>query len=164
LLKTEWHRRAYIYNYVDNMPDFLNAADCIISKAGGLIVTESLACGLPMLLVDVTPGQEEGNAEFVVRNGVGELGRTPIGTLEILCHWLNNDRQLLKQYHDQALRIGRPRSAFTAADLIWSAAQSSPLPAMGDRPSVLPKLLDLLSSFGIDSGQKPNDAKETQRS
>ncbi len=164
LLKTEWHRRAYIYNFVDNMPDFMNAADCIISKAGGMIVTESLACGLPMLLVDVTPGQEEGNAEFVVRNGVGELGRTPIEALEILCHWLNDDGQLLKQYHDQALLIGRPRSAFTAADLIWSAAQSSPRLGVGDRPAVLPKLLDLLSSFGIDSVQKSADEKETQGS
>jgi 1,2-diacylglycerol 3-beta-galactosyltransferase len=164
LLTTEWHRPTYIYNFVENMPNFMNAADCIITKAGGLIVTESLACGLPMLLVDVTPGQEEGNAEYVVRNGVGELGRTPVETLEKLFHWLDGDCQLLKQYHDQALRIGRPQSAFTAADLIWSAAQSSPQLVVDDHPAVLPKLLDLLSSFGIDSGQKTADAKENQKS
>jgi 1,2-diacylglycerol 3-beta-galactosyltransferase len=164
LLKVDWHTPAYLYDYVENMPDFLNSADCIISKAGGMIVTEAMACGLPMLLVDVTPGQEEGNAEYVVRNGVGELSRTPVEALEVLFHWLENDKRLLRQYRDQALRTGRPQSAFTAADLIWSAAQSSPYPVMGDRPSVLPKLLDLLSSFGIDSGRKPDVSKETQRS
>lgn len=162
LLKITWHKPVHIYNYVENMPDFLKAADCIISKAGGLIVTESLACGLPMLLVDVTPGQEEGNAEFVVRNGVGELARTPVETLEILFHWMEHDKKLLKGYRQQALLIGRPQSAFTAADLIWSAAQTTPYPVNNDRPAVLPKILDLLSSFDIESGRKPDTSKETQ--
>ncbi len=163
LLKSDWHRPAYIYNFVDNMPDYLLAADCIISKAGGMIVTESMACGLPMLLVDVTPGQEEGNADFVIDNGAGALARSPIGALEILCHWLERDGALLGQYQEKARRVGRPRSAYTAAELIWSAAQEQPYPASVDRPAVLPKLLELLSSFGIDSGRKPADSKEAQR-
>jgi 1,2-diacylglycerol 3-beta-galactosyltransferase len=128
-----------------------------------MIVTESLASGLPMLLVDITPGQEEGNADFVVRNGAGQLGPSPIETLEILCHWLDKDKVLLHQYQEKAQRIGRPRSAFTAADLIWSAALEQPSPVIADHLAVLPKLLDLLSSFGIDSGRKPADSKETQR-
>jgi 1,2-diacylglycerol 3-beta-galactosyltransferase len=44
------------------MPTMMRAADAIICKAGGLTVTESLACGLPLLLTDVIPGQETGNA------------------------------------------------------------------------------------------------------
>jgi 1,2-diacylglycerol 3-beta-galactosyltransferase len=162
LLKVEWHRRAYLYNFVDNMPDYLLAADCIISKAGGMIVTEALACGLPMLLVDVTPGQEEGNAEYVVKNKVGELVQTPVEALEILCHWLEKDKYLLNKYHQNALQVGRPRSAYVAADLIWTAAQGSPYPVTVDRPTVLPKLLDLLSSFDIEIGRKPVDSKEAQ--
>jgi 1,2-diacylglycerol 3-beta-galactosyltransferase len=163
LLATEWHRPAYLYNFVENMPDFLRAADCIISKAGGMIVTESLACGLPMLLVDVTPGQEKGNAEFVVRNDAGKLGHTPIEALEILCHWLENDRAVLDEVRDNAQRVGRPQSAYTAAELIWSAAQN-PSRVSADRPAMLPKLLEMLSSFGIESGRKPADSKVTQRS
>lgn len=162
LLKTTWHKPVHVYNFVENMPDFLKAADCIITKAGGLIVTESLACGLPMLLVDVTPGQEEGNADFVVRNGVGELARSPIEALENLFHWMENDKKLLKGYRQQALLIGRPQSAYTAADLIWSAAHSTVFPVNNDRPAVLPKILDLLSSFDIDSGRKVDASKETQ--
>ena len=162
LLDTKWHRGVYLYNFVDNMPDFLKAADCVISKAGGMIVTESLACGLPMLLIDVTPGQEEGNAEYVVKNGAGELGRSPIEALEVLCHWLENDQLLLSEYHEKALRIGRPRSAFTAADLIWSAAGHTSHLVTVDRPALLPRFLDLLRNFDIDSGRKPADIKEAQ--
>ncbi len=40
LVRTDWHRPVYLYNFVENMPDFLCAADCIVSKAGGMIVTE----------------------------------------------------------------------------------------------------------------------------
>ncbi len=92
------------------------------------------------------------------------LGPSPIETLEILSHWLDKDKALLRQYQEKAQRIGRPRSAFTAADLIWSAAQENPIPVIADRPAMLPKLLELLSSFGIDSGRKPADSKETQNS
>jgi 1,2-diacylglycerol 3-beta-galactosyltransferase len=162
LLDTQWHRSVYLYNFVENMPDFLKAADCVISKAGGLIVTESLACGLPMLLIDVTPGQEEGNAEYVVKNGAGELGRSPVEALEVLCHWLEQDKRLLSQYHEKALRLGRPRSAFTAAELIWSAAEHSSSLVTVDRPALLPRLLDMLRNFDIDSGGKPADTREAQ--
>ena len=48
LQKTEWHRPAHVYNFVKNMPTMMRAADAIVCKAGGLTVTESLACGLPL--------------------------------------------------------------------------------------------------------------------
>jgi UDP-N-acetylglucosamine:LPS N-acetylglucosamine transferase len=35
----------------------MHASRLIIRKGGGLIVTESLANGLPMLLIDVIPGK-----------------------------------------------------------------------------------------------------------
>jgi 1,2-diacylglycerol 3-beta-galactosyltransferase len=53
---TEWHLLTHVYDFTDSMPAFMRASDLIICKAGGLTVTEALACGLPLLLVDVTPG------------------------------------------------------------------------------------------------------------
>ena len=50
----------------------------ILTKAGGLITSESLAAGLPMLLCDVLPGQEEGNAKVVEDGGAGKLLRTQL--------------------------------------------------------------------------------------
>jgi 1,2-diacylglycerol 3-beta-galactosyltransferase len=108
------------------MPQFMHAADGIICKAGGLIVTESLACGLPLLLVDVLPGQEEGNAAFVVEGGAGELAPDPIDALEVMCHWPDKDGALLTERARNARALGRPRAAYDVAEQAWQAAQRGP--------------------------------------
>jgi 1,2-diacylglycerol 3-beta-galactosyltransferase len=118
-----WHIPAHIYGYVDNMPTLMHAADAIISKAGGLIVTEALACGLPMLLVDVIPGQEVGNAEFVVSNGAGEVVSDCVAGLEVVCHWMEQNAALLAERTANARRLGKPNAAYQTAELTWQMAQ-----------------------------------------
>jgi len=118
----DWHVPAHIYDFVDNMPEFLKASDAIICKAGGLIVSESLASGLPMLLIDVLPGQEEGNAHFVVDNEAGDLVETQMETLETLAHWMTDGKKVLRQRAESAARLGRSQAAFDVADFLWRAA------------------------------------------
>jgi 1,2-diacylglycerol 3-beta-galactosyltransferase len=113
-----WHRPAKVYSYVDNMPDFMHAADMIICKAGGLIVSEALACGLPILLADVIEGQETGNSEYVTQGGAAERALDAIQALEVLFHWLDNDRALLAERAMGARALGRPNAAYEIAELI----------------------------------------------
>jgi 1,2-diacylglycerol 3-beta-galactosyltransferase len=161
LKRTDWHADVHLYNYVENMPTLMHAADIIVSKAGGLIVTESLACGRPLLMVDVTPGQEEGNAEYVVVNGAGLLAKTPAEALEHLFHWIQ-DPALLEKYQERAQTLGRPHAAFAVADMVWSAAESGPHPGHQESSPVFSKVIDLLASFGLRSeegvdGQLPHN-------
>jgi UDP-N-acetylglucosamine:LPS N-acetylglucosamine transferase len=120
----EWHIPATLYDFVDNMPDLMHAADCIVSKAGGLIVTESLACGLPLLITQIIPGQETGNARLIVDEGAGDVTLEPLSFLETMAHWLADDGRLYRRRAENARRLGRPDSAVAAADLIWQAAQN----------------------------------------
>ncbi len=53
-------------NYVSLLMD---AADCIVTKPGGLTTSESLTKGLPMVIVNPIPGQEQRNTEFLLNNG-----------------------------------------------------------------------------------------------
>ena len=122
--ETEWHVETHCYNFVAEMGFFMRAADCILSKAGGLTVSEALACGLPLILVDVIPGQETGNANHVVSGNAGVLARDPIEVLETVCHWLEKDRCLYCQQAQNARQLGHPRAAFDVADLAWAAASS----------------------------------------
>jgi 1,2-diacylglycerol 3-beta-galactosyltransferase len=124
LQQTEWHLPVVVYNMVDNMPTLMHAADFIVCKAGGLIVTEALACGLPIMLIDVIEGQETGNAEFVAENGAGEVARMPLDMLETLYHWLSNATQLLQTRAHNARRVGRPQAADEIAELAWTLAAS----------------------------------------
>jgi 1,2-diacylglycerol 3-beta-galactosyltransferase len=122
LQQTDWHIPVVVYNLVDNMPTLMHAADFIVCKAGGLIVTEALACGLPLMLIDVIEGQETGNAEFVVENEAGEVARMPLDMLETLYHWLSNDAQLLQTRAHNARKVGRPQAADEIAELTWTLA------------------------------------------
>jgi 1,2-diacylglycerol 3-beta-galactosyltransferase len=122
--ETEWHVETHCYNFVSEMGTFMRAADCILSKAGGLIVSEGLACGLPLILIDVIPGQETGNANHVVSGNAGVLARDPIEVLETVCHWLEMDRSLYRQQAENARQLGHPRAAYDVAELVWAAGSS----------------------------------------
>jgi UDP-N-acetylglucosamine:LPS N-acetylglucosamine transferase len=122
--ETDWHVETHCYNFVAEMGTFMRAADCILGKAGGLTVSEALACGLPLILVDVIPGQETGNANHIVSGNAGVLARDPIEVLEAMCHWLEKDRRLYHQQAQNARKLGFPRAAYDVADLVWSAVSS----------------------------------------
>jgi 1,2-diacylglycerol 3-beta-galactosyltransferase len=116
----EWHTPAHLYHYVRNMPEMLHAADFVICKAGGLMVTEALACGVPLLLTDVLPGQEVGNADYVVRHGAGEVARDPLEAIQVVSHWLASGGTLLKRRARNARRLGRPRAAHEIVERVWA--------------------------------------------
>jgi 1,2-diacylglycerol 3-beta-galactosyltransferase len=149
LQKTEWHRPAYVYNFVKNMPTMMRAADAIICKAGGLTVTESLACGLPLLLTDVIPGQETGNAEYVVNGGAGEMIDEPLKARETVCHWLLNDGALLKERSANAAKLGRPRAAYDIVERAWALAQRGPIEKEAEQILLLPRLIEMFKRFGV---------------
>ena len=122
--ETQWHVETHLYDFVTEMGTFMMAADCVLGKAGGLIVSETLACGLPMILVDVIPGQETGNADYIVSGDAGVLASNPTEVLETICHWLENDRRLYRQQAENARKLGHPRAAYDVAELVWAAASS----------------------------------------
>ena len=126
LKATDWHQSIRMYDYVENIPTFMKASDIIICKAGGLITSEALACSLPSILIDVIPGQETGNADFVAGHDAGAVAGEPIQILEILTHWLMNDQKLLKRAARNAIHIGKPRAAYAAADIIWKILERKP--------------------------------------
>jgi 1,2-diacylglycerol 3-beta-galactosyltransferase len=149
LKKVEWHIPTHIYDFVENMPELMMASDAMICKAGGLIVTESLACGLPILLVDVIPGQEEGNRDYVVEHKAGVMIDSPTQMLETLSHWLADRGKVLREVACKAHRIGKPNSAFDAGEFIWKAALRGPVNKRGKSGIDLPSLMELLTRHNI---------------
>jgi 1,2-diacylglycerol 3-beta-galactosyltransferase len=122
LQENEWHVPVHLYDFVENMAPLMHAADAVVCKAGGLIVTEALATGTPLILIDALPGQETGNAEYVVENGAGDLVEEPTLVLEALYHLMQDNARLLEQRAANARRLGRPESAYSVAAMAWQAA------------------------------------------
>lgn len=59
-----------IFEYTNQVPEFMSISNLVVTKPGGLTTTESLASNLPMVIINPIPGQEEENAEFLVKNGI----------------------------------------------------------------------------------------------
>ncbi len=58
------------YGYTNEVSTLMDAADCIITKPGGLSTSEALAKNLPIIMMDPIPGQEDRNKEFMLNNGL----------------------------------------------------------------------------------------------
>lgn len=59
-----------IYDFIDKVPEIMSISSLVITKPGGLTISESLASYLPILIINPIPGQEEENAEFLEQSGV----------------------------------------------------------------------------------------------
>ena len=59
-----------ILEYTDKVAQLMSISDLVVTKPGGLTTTESLASGLPIVVINPIPGQEEENAEFLEDNKV----------------------------------------------------------------------------------------------
>ena len=70
--------RTRVEGFRADVQHFMFAADLLVTKPGGLTVSEALACGLPLAVFDAIPGQEEENAFFLEKRGMAirlEAGR-----------------------------------------------------------------------------------------
>lgn len=81
--------------FVDNVEDYMHISDLIVTKPGGLTVTESLACGLPMAIYNAFPGQERDNAEFLTKENAAVLLNNKNGADQII-ELLNSPEALAK--------------------------------------------------------------------
>jgi UDP-N-acetylglucosamine:LPS N-acetylglucosamine transferase len=69
--------------FVQQIADLMLACDLLVTKTGGVTLAEAFCCGLPVLAFDPLPGQEEGNARYVVGRGAAVLARSPSHLVEL---------------------------------------------------------------------------------
>jgi processive 1,2-diacylglycerol beta-glucosyltransferase len=106
-----------VLGMIDYVDDLVAASDLVITKSGGLIVSEVLARGAPMLIVDPIPGQEEWNADFVAGSGAGIQLRNPEAVPPAASGLLGQPERLAMM-REQARRFGRPRAALDIAERV----------------------------------------------
>jgi processive 1,2-diacylglycerol beta-glucosyltransferase len=59
-----------VLDYTTKVPELMSISDLVVTKPGGLTTSESLASGLPIIVINPIPGQEEENATFLENKGV----------------------------------------------------------------------------------------------
>ena len=96
--------------YTHEMQTLMAAADLVVTKPGGLTVSECLALGRPMLLISPIPGQEEHNAGFLMEQGAAWLAYDGIGLGYKIARLMSEPMQLAAMAA-HSRRLGRPDAA-----------------------------------------------------
>jgi 1,2-diacylglycerol 3-beta-galactosyltransferase len=117
LERLDWHIPTIVYGFTREMPDFMRAADVLVTKAGPGTIAEALNAGLPIILYAKLPGQEDGNVTYVRETGTGVWAPTPQRVTATLRRWAENPAERNKVV-DACRRAARPDSSRTIARLI----------------------------------------------
>ena len=96
--------------FTDKIPELMACADLAITKPGGLSTSECLAMGLPMLLINPIPGQEERNATLLLQEGVAQRADDS-ATLLYRLRRLLADRDALQAMRSKTSLLAQPHAA-----------------------------------------------------
>ena len=107
--KLETEKNTKLLYFVNNVEDYMHISDIIVTKPGGLTVTESLACKLPLAIYSAFPGQERENADFLVSADAAVMLDKNNGANQIID--LLSSKEKLEQMKQNASNLHIPDSA-----------------------------------------------------
>lgn len=105
-----------VLGFVDNMHELMEVADVMISRSSGLTTCESLAKGVPMVILSKIPGQESFNADVLRRRGVAFDVSNTDELIELIRHLIQNPSKR-DSVREKILDLARPRAAQEIVDL-----------------------------------------------
>ncbi len=117
LSEKHFKHRIKVYGYTDKISTLMDGSDCIITKPGGISVSEALSKALPMILNRPIPGHEERNLMFLLNCGVAMAVSKNCPIEEILWQFLS-DSELRCDMSRAAKRLGKTNASERLADFI----------------------------------------------
>ena len=115
--------RFSVFGFSQKIAEMMCAADVLISKPGGLTVSEAFSFGLPQILFSPIPGQEEANAQYVVQNDAGLCIDAKRGEFKHALMCLLENPQKLNKTKTAALSLAKPQAAATIVDFILAGSR-----------------------------------------
>ncbi|MEK7468202.1 MAG: glycosyltransferase [Planctomycetota bacterium] len=119
-------KRLEVRGFVTDMENYLTSADFVVTKPGGLSVSEAIARGCPIVAYAPIPGQEERNCDYLMECGAAVKAKDP-ATLEFKIRQLLADENMRRRMAEAARRFSRPRAAFDIIGLETGAAVEAAL-------------------------------------
>jgi processive 1,2-diacylglycerol beta-glucosyltransferase len=109
----------FVQGFVNNMQDFMDAADLVVGKAGGSTVSETLAKGVPMMILEPVPGQETFNRDILVKRGAS-LDAKCLADVPTMIAAFRADEPRRQAVLREIAKVGRPNAAVDVAREILS--------------------------------------------
>ncbi len=111
-------RKIDVLGWVTNMPELLMTHHFLIGKAGGAAVQETIAACTPMIITQVVPGQEEGNARLLLNHRCGIVAETPETITDAVRSAFAGNAERWKELEGNISKISKPDAAFRIAEAI----------------------------------------------
>jgi processive 1,2-diacylglycerol beta-glucosyltransferase len=117
IIGTTYSKNVVVVDYVDNMELYMDAADMIITKPGGLTVSEALTKRKPLIITDPIPGVENRNAYFLINNDLAVYAGKYSRVCDVIMQLYSQPEKLsrMKQAREA---YGKRHSAKAAGDFI----------------------------------------------
>lgn len=97
LSKMKWPMTMRITGWTNEMHKFIHGSDIILTKAGGATVVECIESKKPMLIIDVIPGQEIGNAMLVQKYNLGVVLNKNLDDFDNAVEYIFSNHELIQK-------------------------------------------------------------------
>lgn len=87
-------KKTRLIKFTHEVYKYMRMADVLITKPGGLTVSEALASNIPLIVFDSIPGQEEANAKFLINNGMAVTIGKGRNCTDVISKLLSEDTNL----------------------------------------------------------------------
>ena len=105
-----------VLGFVSNMPELLNWAHILLSKAGPNMLLEGTRSGTAVIVTGHIPGQEAKNYQYITTNRCGARCENPCKIRALVQSWL--DEGVLSEYLNNALHAGANDGAKMIAEYL----------------------------------------------
>jgi processive 1,2-diacylglycerol beta-glucosyltransferase len=133
--------RVNILGWTNQMPELMRSHHLVISKAGGATVQETIAAECPMIVNQVIPGQEEGNATLIEALDVGAVADGSKEVVDAIQRAIAGDARLWRGWKRNLKNAARPDAALRIARLILEKEEGG-MDELASRKSIVPLKLD----------------------
>ncbi|MGE5604979.1 MAG: MGDG synthase family glycosyltransferase [Bacteroidota bacterium] len=109
--------RVRAFKYVENVAGLMKISDLLVTKAGGVTISEALAVNLPMIIFKPTPGHEVANANYLLKHRAAFIAKRERSLKKVIYRMIVDDgfRQCFSR---NCFKIATPDSAENGARLI----------------------------------------------
>lgn len=110
-IAVEAKRKFEIVGWSDQLPRLMLENHLLVGKAGGAMVQEAIAAGCPMIINQIVPGQEEGNARLICGTGSGVVATTPDAIAAAVEEAFADDARVWRESSENISRLSRPNAS-----------------------------------------------------
>jgi processive 1,2-diacylglycerol beta-glucosyltransferase len=107
-----------IIGWTTELPQLLASHHVLVSKAGGATVQEAIAARCPMIINQIVPGQEEGNAQLIAQTNSGAVAFTNDKVIATLTRAFADGGNLLREWNANISKISRPAASLDIAKFL----------------------------------------------